>query len=136
MPRSDAAAAVDLEATPVRNSASSEARNSDAAAMSLGRLIRPRGMVAVNFARSSGESPPMNSAVRPVSPITGQIALTRILSGASSTAIDLLIVITAPLEALYQVSPGRGLSPAVDAMLTMLPPPCLRNTGTAWTALQ
>ena len=104
--------------------------------MSRGRLMRPSGMVAENFARSSGESPPMNSAVRPVSPITGQIALTRILSGASSTAIDLLMVITAPLEALYQVRPGRGRSPAVEAMLTMLPPPCRRNTGTAWIALQ
>ena len=78
----------------------------------------------------------MNSAVSPVSPITGQIALTRIRSGASSTAIDLLIVITAPLEPLYQVRPGRGRSPAVDAMLTKQPPPWRRNTGTACCALQ
>ena len=70
--------------------------------------------------------------VRPVSPITGQTALTRILSGASSTAIDLVMVITAPLEPLYQVRPGRGRRPAVEAMLTILPPPCWRNTGTAW----
>jgi hypothetical protein len=78
----------------------------------------------------------MNSAVSPVSPITGQIALTRIPSGASSTAIDLLIAITAPLEPLYQVRPGRGRSPAVDAMLRKQPPPWRRSTGRACFALQ
>ena len=32
-------------------------------------------------------------------------------------------MITQPLEALYQVSPGRGLTPAVEAMFRMQPPP-------------
>ena len=50
----------------------------------------------------------MNAEVRPVSPITGQIALTRMLSGASSTAIDLEMVTTAPLLPLYQVRPGAA----------------------------
>ncbi|MNT29039.1 hypothetical protein D3C72_1647640 [compost metagenome] len=59
---------------------------------------------------------------------------TRMLSGPNSAAIDLLVMMTAPLEPLYQVSPGRGRSPAVDAMLMMLPPPALRSSGTAWMA--
>ena len=32
---------------------------------------------------------------------------------------------------MYQVRPGRGRSPAVEAMLTKQPPPWRRNTGTA-----
>ena len=46
------------------------------------------------------------------------------LSGPSSPAIERLIVITAPLLELYTVSPGRGRTPAVDAMFTNAPPPC------------
>ena len=45
---------------------------------------------------------------------------------------DLLVVITAPLEPLYQVRPGRGRTPAVDAMLMKLPPLLARSAGTAW----
>ena len=66
----------------------------------------------------------------PVSPATGQRQLTRIFFGASSTAIDLVAVITQPLEALYQVRPGRGLRPAVEAVLMITPPPCRSMTGT------
>ena len=43
-----------------------------------------------------------NCPISPVAPITGQIALTRTLSGPSSTAIDLDSRFTAPFEALYQ----------------------------------
>ena len=57
--------------------------------------------------RSTG--PPANSADRPVSGLnTGLMQFTRMLSGPSSAASDLLVVITAPLEPLYQVRPGRG----------------------------
>ena len=113
------------------NAASSEARNTAALATSEGRDSRPSGIVATNFARSSGVSPPMNSASNPVSPATGLITLTRILSGASSTAIERLVTIAAPLLPLYQVSPGRGRTPAVDAIVMNAPPPCLRMSGTA-----
>ena len=37
------------------------------------------------------------------------------------------MTITAPLLPLYQVRPGRGRTPAVEAMLMMTPPPCLRE---------
>ena len=50
--------------------------------------------------------------------------------GASSTAIDLVAVIAQPFEALYQVRPGRGLKPAVEAVVMMAPPPCRSMTGT------
>ena len=62
-----------------------------------------------------------------VSPATGQSALTRMPSGASSTAIVLVAVIIQPLDALYQFSRGRGLSPAVEAMLRIAPRPAAFN---------
>ena len=91
-------------------------------------------MVATNLARFSGVSAPMNSASRGVSPATGLMAHTRIFLGASSAAIDLVMVMTAPLDALYQVSPGRGLTPAVDAVLMMTPPPRFSIAGTQASA--
>src|SRR6218665_925002 len=71
-------------------------------------------MVARNLARRvSSTGPPAKSADRPVSGLnTGLMQFTRMLSGPSSAAIDLLVVMTAPLEPLYQVSPGRGRRPA------------------------
>ena len=65
----------------------------------------------------------MNCVSIPVSPITGLMALTRMFFGASSTAIDFVSVITAPLVPLYQVRPGRGRMPAVEAILMMVPAP-------------
>ena len=50
--------------------------------------------------------------------------------GASSTAIDLVAVIAQPFEALYQVNPGRGRRPAVEAVFKMTPPPCRSMIGT------
>ncbi len=64
------------------------------------------------------------------------MATTLILSGASSTAIDFETRFTAPFEALYQVSPGRGLRPAVEPMLQMTPPPRARRCGTAALAIR
>ncbi len=79
-------------------------------------------MVDWNLARFSGVSgKPMNSSNMPVTPITGQMALTRILSGPSSTAMDLDSTLTAPLEALYQLRPGRGRMPAVEPMFRITP---------------
>ena len=67
--------------------------------------------------------------------MAGAIALTRILSGASSAAMDCVIVISAALVALYQVMPGRGRSAPTDAMLITEPPPAARITGNACTAM-
>src|SRR5262245_17927189 len=91
---------------------------------------RPSGTVALNCARSSGESPPMKVGSSGVSAITGATAQTRMPSAASSAAIDLDSRFTAPLEALYQVSPGRGLIPAVDPILMITPDLCARMRGT------
>ena len=122
--------------TPLTNAASSLARYSAALATSSAVEKRPRGMVARNFARRvSSTGPPANSAASPVSGLnTGLMQFTRMLSGPSSAAMDLLVMMTAPLEPLYQVRPGRGRSPAVEAMLMKLPPPAWRMAGTAWMA--
>eukprot|EP01035_Chromulina_nebulosa_P002685 gene2685-biopygen2256 len=93
--------------------------------MSDGFDIRPSGIVETNLARFSGVSgTPMKDSSSAVSPITGAMQLTRMPSGASSTAIDFDIRFTAPLLALYQVRPGRGRTPAVEPMLMMRP--CFR----------
>ncbi|CFP58909.1 Uncharacterised protein [Bordetella pertussis] len=78
----------------------------------------------------------MKSASRPVAPITGLTQLTRMLSGPSSAAIDLLVVTTAPLLPLYQVSPGRGRIAAVEAILMNEPPPWARKYGTMCLAVR
>ena len=90
----------------------------------------------MNFARISGVSSPMKVASSGVSPATGLITLTRMLDGASSTAIAFEIVIAAPFVPLYQTSPGRGRTPAVEAMLTKTPPPCAWKCGAMWRAVQ
>ena len=72
----------------------------------------------------------MKSASMPVTPITGQSALTRMRQGASSTASDFETRFTAPFEALYHVSPGRGRMPAVDPTFSITPPPLSRISGT------
>ena len=115
------------------NDASSLARYSAALATSSDVEKRPSGMVARNFAmRSSVSSPPANSVASPVVGLnTGLMQFTRMLSGPSSAASDLLVVMTAPLEPLYQVRPGRGRTPAVEAMLMKLPPPLALKAGTA-----
>ena len=59
----------------------------------------------------------MNSASKPVSPATGLMTLTRMLSGASSAAIERDVTMAAPLLPLYQVRPGRGRTPAVEAIV-------------------
>src|SRR6059058_4990330 len=120
--------------TPEMKAASSLARYKAALATSSAVENRPRGMEARNFARrASSTGPPANSAERPVSGLnTGLMQLTRMLSGPNSAASDLLVVITAPFDPLYQVRPGRGRMPAVDAMLMNEPPLFGRKAGTAW----
>src|SRR5207244_9497977 len=89
-----------------------------------------RGTRALNGARQSGDTPPMKVGNSSVSAITGATAHTRIPSGASSAAIDLETRFTAPWEALYQVSPGRGRIPAVEQILMITPDFCWRMRGT------
>ncbi|MNI65813.1 hypothetical protein D3C73_1213360 [compost metagenome] len=98
--------------------------------MSSGVEKRPMGMEARNLARTSGVSSPMKVLSRGVSPATGFRALTRIWKGASSTAMARVAVMTQPLEALYQVRLGRGLTPPVEAMLRTAPEPCAFMPGT------
>src|SRR5947209_10578813 len=116
---------------PVRKPASSEARNSAVLATSRGVENRPSGIGATKAARRSGVSSPMKVWRSGVSPATGAMTQTRILSGASSTAMVREITCTAPLVPLYQARPGRGRSAAVEPILMKTPPPCLRMTGTA-----
>src|ERR1700727_1290190 len=101
--------------------ASSLQRKQAAEAISSGVEKRPIGMEARNLARISGVSSPMKVASSGVSPATGLIALTRMPKGASSTAMARVAVIIQPLEALYQVRLGRGLTPPVEAMLRIAP---------------
>ena len=93
-------------------------------------------MVETNCARLSGVSSPMNSASIAVSPATGLMTLTRMLSRASSAAIERDVTIAAPLLPLYQVRPGRGRTPAVEAMVMNTPPRFSRKCGTAWRAVR
>ena len=73
----------------------------------------------------------MKSASIAVSPATGLMTLTRMLCGASSAAIERDVVIAAPLLPLYQVRPGRGRTPAVDAIVMKAPLRFFRKCGTA-----
>src|SRR5690606_19114390 len=117
-------------ATPVIIEASSEQRKAAAAPMSCGVEKRPMGMEARNLARISGVSAPMKVFSRGVSPAPGFRAFARIGKGASPTAMERVAVMTQPLEALYQVRFGRGLTPPVEAMLRMAPDPCDFIAGT------
>ena len=58
------------------------------------------------------------------------------LSGASSAAIEREVTIAAPLLPLYQVSPGRGRTPAVEAMVMNTPLFLRRKCGTACFAVR
>ena len=111
--------------------ASSLASHRAALATSSEVQSRPSGTVASKASRGLA---PRKEDSSGVSPATGQSALTRMLSGPSSAAIDLVMVMAAPFEALYQVRPGRGRRPAVDAVLMMQPPPCSRISGTISSA--
>src|SRR5439155_1297086 len=58
-------------------------------------------------------------------------AFTRILNGATSTASPRVSVTTAPLVALWAVTPGRGATAPIEAVFTITPPPRSFITGTA-----
>lgn len=71
----------------------------------------------------------MKFSSSPVSPMTGEMQLTRIRQGASSTPSDFDTRLTAPLVALYHVRPGRGRMPAVEPTFRITPPPLSRING-------
>src|SRR3546814_8993604 len=101
------------------NSAASLDKYRAAAATSEGWQKRPRGLVDWNLARFSGVSgDPLTNSNIPVTTMTGQLALTRILSGPSSTAIDLDSRFTAPFAAMYQVRPGDRQSTRMNSTNT------------------
>lgn len=102
--------------------------------MSCGVESLPIGIDDLNNSSFSGLSSPINNGSIPVRPATGLIAQTLIFSGASSIAKDRVIEMTAPFELLYQTNPGRGLTPAVEAILRITPDRCFLKMG--MTALQ
>ena len=111
------------------------------ASIPLGRLSTPLDIANAALWLASDEaefitgvSSPMNCASMPVSPATGHRQFTRMFFGASSTAIDFVAVIAQPFEALYQVRPGRGRKPAVEAVVMIEPPPCFSMIGTTASA--
>ena len=67
---------------------------------------------------------------RPVSPVAGEITLTRMPSPPSSTASDRASTQAAPWEAPYQVSPGRDRRPMVDPVCKITPLRRTRINGT------
>src|SRR5580698_5678877 len=77
---------------------------------------------------------PMAGSLNAVSTQPGQIVLTRILSGASSSASAVLKAITAPFDAEYAVTPGPPRFPAREDVLMIEPLPDLRRCGTAYFA--
>ena len=78
----------------------------------------------------------MKDFKRGVSPATGLSAFTLMPEGASSTASARVAVITQPLDALYQLSLGRGDTPAVEAMLRITPEPRVLKSGTKARAIK
>src|SRR5205809_1479814 len=120
---------------PVMFRAASLARNAVSWPMSSGVCSRPSGTPRLTTSRKtprasraakSGVSSLIASA-RPsharVHRKPGQIALTRISCGAYSRARLLVSEMTPALAAAYAGSLGEATSPAIEAMLTMAPPP-------------
>ena len=64
----------------------------------------------------------MFSTYSPVPLKSGQTEFTRIWCGPYSAAKPFVAFATAPLEELYQTSPGRGLIAPILATLIMAPP--------------
>lgn len=121
---------------PVTIPASAEHRKAAALPMSSGCEKRPSGIVERNFARISGVSSPRKDFSSGVSPATGASAFTRTPDGANSTAMARVAVIIQPLEALYQLRLGRGLSPAVEATFRIAPAPRAFMCGTSARAVR
>ena len=77
---------------------------------------------------------PMNAGSIGVSVATGAIETTRTPWLAASSARLLVKVTTAPFEAAYACTPGRGLMAAVDAVIRNTPRRCFFIGGIAYFA--
>ncbi len=107
------------------NDASSEARNSAPYATSLGSPTRFMKLPLAASAKNSSRSRPSNWRCRSVAGVSiapGQTQLTRMLSGARSSARHQVSWITAPLEALYGMNSACATNEETDAMFTIAPP--------------
>src|SRR5689334_2561908 len=112
-------------ATPVTYDASSETRNSAAAAISSGRAKRPSG------GRAGADSATLidfeNARRRGVSVPPGQMQLTRTPDGASSRASERVSRITPAFDAQYASFIAWLWSPDWDATFRMTPRPLRRR---------
>ncbi len=110
-----------VKTLPVMNEAFSPARNATRWATSSACPGRPSG----NRLLTSSSSPILRSssllAMKP-----GQIALTRIPTGPSSSAADFTSPITPCLAAEYAADIRTPVSPAADAVTPTEPPPAAR----------
>src|SRR6185437_15136943 len=106
-------------ATPVTNEASSEHSHTTAAATSAGSPARVIACGAkISAARSGGSSVISGVMIAP-----GQTAFTRIPSFAYSTAAFFVRPRIPCLLAVYALSPATAISPALDDVFTIAPPP-------------
>src|SRR5688572_7122635 len=103
------------------NPASSEQRNSHAAAISGGVLTRRTGTRTASTSR--GGTPPRSAPARDmgVSTIDGGMVLAVMPCGDSSLARDLVSEITPPLEATYAARSGAPDCALEDEMVTIRP---------------
>jgi hypothetical protein len=117
-------------ASPVTNPASSLARNNAVPAICFPCPYSGHGCIEASVLIASSGFPWL---VNPVKIPPGQIAFTRILSGANCTAAAFVKLITAALAAEYTNGPEPPLRPAVDAVLIITPPcPCCFITRAAY----
>ncbi|EZF99686.1 hypothetical protein H113_00678 [Trichophyton rubrum MR1459] len=100
-------------------------------AMSSASASLPSGTLSMNFCRFSGVSGiPVNISNRPVPDSSGHTLFTLIRCLPYSAAKPLVAFDTAPFEALYHTSPGRGRCAPVEEIFIIDPPcPCLIRTG-------
>src|SRR3989441_914056 len=110
--------------------ASSEARNSTASATSSTRPSRFIGTALSDFSRQAGSADALEVRIGGMTP--GCTELTRMPCCAYCTAADLVMIRTAPFDALYPMwIRSWPTKPEIDEMLTMAPPPASRIAGTA-----
>src|ERR1700722_3294717 len=113
-----------MNGAPVANDDSSLARNRAIFAISSGLPIRPSVEMRL-IARSDIVPPPWIRETIGVSIAPGQIALTRMLCRPFSSAATFVIAITPALAAQYADELRKPTRPAIEAVLTIAPPPFL-----------
>src|SRR3954447_4258860 len=121
-----------IKISPVTYDDASETRNTTGPTNSSGRPRRASGVrsrTACSFASScSPAAPGMNTSM-----YAGANALTRMPCGAHSSASDLVIMLTPPLEMLYAEMFFTATSPQMEELLAIAPPPpCIITFAAAW----